>query len=383
MELFRDIAAPSPTALFERAMQDEKTYTELQNGTEIVPIFNPQITRFDTVENASPLVDASNTPYGYRHTYEVETDFGIDYAAALYMPHDIQHDFYIDIDTPICTGIKGLNDEVASRLVREIGVPVMLKGPEFSSDKKVSLCRLARVAFAAANISQSFSAESSMEISRRMLADNPTVSSNAVVYGKSRGGMIGGKKYSYAQERGVNVIHYRLIDPSVGKRALENPSDVVRYGVWPVMDIAKSLPSFAVFALEGKLRERAKTIETNLAYVAGMVTGAVPSMLSGEDMGRRIPLDKGVSLVRMTNNLIADSEEYLQQFESHVNFDYHDIPHTHAGGIILPRNIRRTVRHFKDFSTAYDEAAGDETKIDWGKVHDNPKKAAVIQIRAA
>lgn len=381
--LLRDIAAPSADGLYQRAMKDEKTYEELGNGTEIVPIFNPNFLKFETFGAEQLLINKQNEAFGTKQLYEVETDFGIDYMAALYRPTaEARHDFYIDIDTPVCTGIKGLNDEVATRLVEEIGVPVILKGPEFSSSKRTGAARLANVAIAATNISQSFSAENSMAISARII-EQEHLPTTAVVYGKSRGAMVGGKKYSYAKERGVDVIHYRLIDPCVGQRAFENPADILRYGVWPVADLMQSIPSFAKFALEGKLRSRAKTIETDLAYVMGMMVGALPSLLSGEPMGGRIPLHKGVSLVHMGNNPIADTKEYLRQFEYHSNFDHHEVADTHIGGIILPRNIRRTLRHLKDFSKEYELARGDETKINWASVHNNPTKAAIEVTRAA
>ena len=273
-----------------------------------------------------------------------------------------------------------MNDEVASRLTRELGVPVLLKGPEFSGDRPGGVNRLAKVALTATNISQSFSAESSMEISAAII-DQEQLPRTAVVYGKSRGAMIGGKKYPYAEDRGISVVHYRLIDPCVGKRALTNPADVLRYGVWPVIDIAQSLPSFAKFALQGNLKTRAKTVETDVAYLTGMVVGTLPSLLSGESMSDRIPLHKGVSLVHMSHNSIADTEEYLEQFKHHDNFDHHEVKDTHMGGIVLPRNINRTVRHLDEFANEFEAAGGDERLITWSNVHNNPKRDAA-QARA-
>lgn len=381
--LLRNYAAPNPNMLFERAMKDEKTYPELANGTEIVPIFNPEV-RVTVEGNREPLYDRHGNAYGVKQLYLAETDYGIDYMNALYSPLDgPAHDFYIDIDTPLATGIHGLNDEVAARLLREVGVPVLLKGPEFSGGKYTGLRGMGRVALASSNVSQSFSAETSMAISAEILALNPHVSPMAAVYGKSRGAMIGGKKYPYAHDVGINIVHYRLIDPCVGKRALENVTDIMRYGAWPASDLLRSLPSFARFALEGNLRARARTVETSPAYVAGMVLGTVPSLLSGESMGNRIPLHKGVSLVHMASNPIADTIEYLEQFKHHKHFDHHEIPDTHIGGIVLPRNIARSVRHFKEFGAEFDRAAGNERLIEWDKVHNNPHKADIATIHAA
>jgi hypothetical protein len=381
-KMLRDIAAPPVDVLYERAMKDEKTYEELSNGTEVVPIFNPSIT-LQELEKRQFLTDKNGYTFGTKQLYQAESDFGIDYMSALYQPSgQPNHNFYIDIDTALCTGINGLNDEVAARLVEEIGVPVIVKGPEFSGNKRSGPRRLASVALAALNISQSFSAETSMAISAEIIERN-SLPSTAVVYGKSRGAMIGGKKYPYAHDRDIDIIHYRLIDPCVGVRAFESPADIVRYGVWPAADFTQSLPSFAKFALEGKLRQRAKTIETNPAYVTGMIIGTVPSLLSGESMANRIPLHKGTSLVHMANNPIADTDEYLRQFVHHRNFDHHEISDCHIGGIILPRNIRRTVRHLKDFSIEFDAARGNEMNIDWDKVHNNPKKLSAIHNKAA
>lgn len=371
--LLQDIVAPSSEMLWQRAMKDVKSYDELPSGTE-VPIFNPQITRHEEIDAIKVLHTAEGIAFGTRQVFETETSLGIDYTTRLYQPiGGAQHDFYIDVDTPLSTGVDGLNDEVAQRLVKEIGVPVILKGPEFSAIKDNSIRRLAKVAMAATNISQSFSAEVSMEISA-LIAESEALPSAAVVYGKSRAAMIGGKKYPYAIDRNINVVHYRLIDPCVGKRALAHPKDVLRYGLWPATDMARSLPSFARFALEGNLRQRIKTVERSPAYAIGMITGTIPSMLSGETMGDRVPLYKGVSLVQMTNNPIADREDYLGQFSEHTNFDYHHIEGCHIGGIVLPRNIRRTVRHLKDFTAEFERAGGDERQIKWKDVHMNPNK---------
>ncbi len=382
-KLLRNYAAPTPDMLFERAMKDEQKYPELAIGSEIVPIFNPNV-RVAAEGDRETLYDNSGDAYGVKQLYVAESDFGIDYMNALYSPLDgPRHDFYIDIDTPVATGIHGLNDEVAARLLREVGVPVLLKGPEFSGGKQTGLRGLGRVALASSNVSQSFSAETSMAITEKILALNPHVPSTAAVYGKSRGAMIGGKKYPYAHDAGINVVHYRLIDPCVGKRALEGVGDIMRYGAWPASDLLRSVPSFARFALEGNLRARARTVETSSAYLAGMVLGTVPSLLSGEAMGNRIPVHKGVSLVHMASNPIADTAEYLEQFKQHLHFDHHEIPDTHIGGIVLPRNIARSVRHFKEFGAEFDRAAGDEHLINWDKVHNNPNKLDTTQTYAA
>ena len=380
--LLRDIVAPSPDALYERAMKDEKTYPELSDGTEIVPIFNPSVS-LEALGDEQPLIDKSGNCYGTKQLYSTETDFGIDYAAAVYQPNEPRYGFYVDIDTPLCTGINGLNDEVAARLTEEVGVPVILKGPEFSGNRKKRPQQLASVALAATNISQSFSAENSMAISDELLLRNPNIPRTAVAYGKSRGAMVGGKKHPYAVDRDINILHYRLIDPCIGRRALGNPGDLLRIGVWPATDMMKSVPAFAKFALEGKLGQRAKTIETNLGYVAGMLVGTIPSLLSGEEIGRRIPLHKGISLMHMANNPIADTDFYLQQFAWHKNFDNHPVPDTHIGGIILPRNIRRTVRHFREFGAEFERVGENEQLINWDTVHNNPKKATVTRIHAA
>ena len=85
----------------------------------------------------------------------------------------------------------------------------------------------------------------------------------------------------------------------------------------------------------------------------------------------------------MASNPIADTNEYLEQFKHHKHFDHHEIPDTHIGGIVLPRNIARSVRHFKEFGAEFDRAAGNERLIDWDKVHNNPHKADTTRIRAA
>ncbi len=378
----RNIAAPTTDSLYKRAMKDEKTYSELADGTEIVPIFNP-VCRVNEIGPIQSLVDKYGNAFGTKQVYEAETDFGIDYAAASYQPlGGSAHGFYIDIDVPVCTGINGLNDEVAIRLTEELGVGVILKGPEFSAMRKIGLRRLASVALASTNISQSFSAENSMAISAEIV-EREGLPRKAVVYGKSRGAMIGGKKYPYAIDRDINIVHYRLIDPCIGQRAFENPADVLRFATWPASDMIQSIPSFAKFALEGKLRSRARTLEVSPAYLAGMVLGTVPSLLSGESMGNRIPLNKGVSVMHMAGNPIADIDEYMQQFAQHANFDHHQIPDNHIGGIVLPRNIRRSVRHLRDFGEEFEVAQGDEARINWVRVHNNPKKASVTHIHAA
>ncbi|HEY0965131.1 MAG TPA: hypothetical protein VGE13_01500, partial [Candidatus Saccharimonadales bacterium] len=148
---FRDIVAPSHETLWQRAMQDVKnvkTYDDLPDGTE-VPIFNPNLVRHEEVDGIRILHDSRGNAIGTRRVFESETDFGIDYTSMLYQPVGTpRHDFYIDIDTPLSTGVEGLNDEVATRLVREIGVPVILKGPEFSTVNSNSIRHLAKVALA-------------------------------------------------------------------------------------------------------------------------------------------------------------------------------------------------------------------------------------------
>ena len=383
----RDVIAPEDTAIWERAVT-EKRIDETLGHTKEVPFFDPRILRHEEVGGLEVLHDTHTGQIdGTCHRFETSMAFGdtrhdddidpryiMEFASKLYLPSsEPRHPFFIDIDTPIGTGIEGLNSEVAERLMKELNVPVLLKGPEFSGSKDCSISSLVSTALAAVNISQSFTAEMSMVITEA-IAEQYDLPENVFVYGKSRGAMLGGKKHSYAQSRDLNILGYRLIDPCIGKRAFESAGDTIRYGIWIPTDMARSVPSFVRFALEGKLRSRTKTIETDAHHLVAMLAGTVPSLLSGEEMGWRIALDKGISLLHMQDNQIADTPQYLKQFANHRNFDSHRRRDAHMGGIVLPRNIRRSLRFFTDFGTEYDRAGYQESQIDWIKVHNNPQK---------
>jgi hypothetical protein len=355
-----------------------------------VPYFDPRILHHEAAGGRLLLHDPNTyEPFGTRQRYETEIAFGetrheiepdarhtLHFNSALYLPMgEPRHPYFIDIDTPLGTGIDdgSLNCEVAERLMKELGVPVLLKGPESGAKQSKQIGSLVSTALASLHISQSFTAELSMALTERIALDE-NLPPTAAVYGKSRGAMVGGKKHSYARERGVDVIHYRLVDPVAGRRALESPGDVLRYVTWPAVDMARSLPSFARFALEGNLRARLGTVETNPHYLIGMTVGTIPSLLSGEEIGWRIPIDKGISLMHMKGNPIADTPEYLVQFADHSNFDNHERHEAHMGGIVLPRNIRRSVRHFKDFGNEFEAAGYDDSQVNWANVHRNPHK---------
>jgi hypothetical protein len=366
---FRDTVAPKDRALWERAMVDTKTYEKELGHHDEVPIFDPRIIEHGSVGDVQMLHSKKLNSYGTCENFETLTSFGIDYTSRLYIPAGgSRYPFYVDIDTPLSTGVNGLNADVAERIMHEVGVPVLLKGPEFSASHGKGPLRLAKTALDATNISQSFSAETSMAISERIISD-ADIDPVALVYGKSRGAMLGSKKYTYAKERGIEIPHYRLIDPCIGDRALDSPIDALRYATWIPRELIGSVPSFAKFALEGNLRSRAKTVETNMHYITGMIAGTVPSLLSGEPMAARIPKRKGVSLVHMDSNPIADTEQHLEEFVGHDNFDHQSYRNTHIGGIILARNIGHTVHHMQRFGESYQAAGHDEAKVNYDYVH--------------
>jgi hypothetical protein len=384
----RDIIAPADTALWQRAMTDSRPDSTLGHDKE-VPYFDPRILRHDVVLDSLPLYDSeSDYVFGSVSRFESDIAFSesrhnitpdasdtLHFDSALYLPTEIRHPFFIDIDTPLGTGIEpgSLNCEVAERLMQELQVPVILKGPESGMHQDSSVSSLVSTVLASLHISQSFTAEMSMAITERIMADYD-LPEYAAVYGKSRGAMVGGKKHSYANDRGIQIVHYRLVDPCVGKRALGSSADVLRYLAWPSTDMVRSLPSFAKFALEGNLRARAKTVANDKLALITMVAGTIPSLLSGEEIGWRVPTDKGVSLMHMADNPIADTPEYLEQFAGHRNFDNHERYGAHIGGIVLPRNIRRSLRHFHDFGDEFESAGYDPQQIKWANVHKNPKK---------
>lgn len=209
LEGVKNVIAPAPETLWERGDATMRL-VEIDPGRyEEVPFYDIEIAHHGQ-EHEEPMLDENEQDIGKKITQTIVTSDGIDRATRVFLPHDRQNDFIVQLTTPWLTSIDGHNSEgVAETISRELGVAVVLIGAEHSARKHrfpLDIMRLGHTIVQSHGISLAKTAQSCQLITAD-LCKRHGLSRNIVKTGESRGGMEADGEYVYADLYGNKIVY--------------------------------------------------------------------------------------------------------------------------------------------------------------------------------
>lgn len=387
METVRSAVAPRHEDLWQRAGATER-FVEIEPGhIEVVPFFDARIDRNRTaVAEPQPVLDRLHRQIGEMYHYDVMLEDGVDRTARVYLPNDHGADdkpFMIHMDTPWFTSTKGHNNRIAEIFMQEIGAPVVVVGPEYSTTRgrlPYELARLAQTAMGSTGISLSRSAEGSMAIAD-YLAKEHDLPRSVVKVGESRGAMLAMGERPYAEANDLEILYYDVTDPCVARRALQRPGDLLKIARWPAKEAIGSLAVAAALLPHGGLTHKIGTVSTNPNFLVAATVGVGPALLSGEagEFPHRVPTDAGIHIVNFKNNSMADSRLWREKFEAHQNFELVELNGPHLG-LAYPSVQRHVVERIKRFEAELMRQDGNLSAVDWRNVYARKQKNHLRQV---
>lgn len=328
----REIILPTPNVLHDRSKVtalDEEILVDPDRSVTLHHFKSQVEDEREVLRKYKQVKDRLDRVVGERHWHDVLTIDGVDRGVTMYVPSDeIRSDykFTVVMDTAWFTGLEGHNDMLAETFMKELGVSVMVIGPEFSADepKKVGAAtKLGKIAALSAGFSLMKSGEASAEIYDYMLRNYPeyNLQQDVIGAGESRGAMIEEIRRLYMMLKGINVLHSDLTDPNVSKQALQTMEDCLQTLQWPVVEGVGVLAVAAALAKKGVLHREIGTVPMNLRFMLGATLGMGPALLSGEEgmFADYTPLTHPQHIINSTRNNMAHVEQRQQNYKDHTN----------------------------------------------------------------
>lgn len=387
METVRSAIAPRHEDLWHRAGAKEE-FVEIEPGhTEIVPFFDARVDQSRSVAHEpEPVLDRLHRQVGEMHHYDIVLEDGVDRSARVYLPQESDRSdspFMIHMDTPWFTSTKGHNNRIAEIFMQEIGVPVVVVGPEYSTTQgrlPRELARLAQTAMGSTSISLSRSAEGSMAIASHLAAEHELPRS-IVKVGESRGAMLAMGERPYAEANDLEILYYDVTDPCVAQRVLQQRGDVLKLARWPLKEAVGSLAVAAALLPHGGLTHKIGTVSTNPNFLVAAMMGVGPALLSGEagEFPYRVPTDAGIHIVNFKRNTMADASVWREKFEMHENFELVELKGPHMG-LAYPSVQRHVVERIKRFDEEFLRQGGQLQAVDWQNVYTRKRSNHLRQV---
>ena len=278
---------------------------------------------------------------GTRYWNDVVTTDGVDRGVTTYVPDEAYlsgYPFSLVMDTAWFTGLEGHNDMIAETFMKELGVSVVVVGPEFSSADPKTIgaeTKLGRLAAMSAGFSLMRSGEASANIYSQLLSDRPDyrLENSIIGAGESRAAMIEQIRRFYMTLNGVSTLHSDITDPNVSQQALRSFEDVVNLLRWPVREAMGSLAVGAALLKRGDLHREIGTVPINQRYLVGATIGMGPALLSGEEgtFADFTPKSHPQHVVNFNRNSMAHTDLRRERYAEHFNTTIIELNGCHLG----------------------------------------------------
>ncbi len=385
----REIILPTPDVLHDRAALWWED-VEIEHGNmQKLPHFQSWV---DTVEPALDkrkiVTDHDKSVVGIRYWDDVRTADGVDRGVTTYVPSDeirTGYPFSLVMDTAWFTGLEGHNDVIAETFMKELGVSVVVVGPEFTAAHPNAVgaeTKLGRVAALCAGFSQMRSMEASAMIYEALQSSRPYygLTKDVIGVGESRGAMGEQIRRAYMQLMGVTTVHSDITDPNVQNRALESWGDAYDLARWPVGEAMGSVAVGAALLRRGKLHRQIDTVPLSRRYLLGALLGTGPALLSGEEglFADFTPLDHPQHITNFKNNKMAHTDSRREAYALHRNTTIHKLKGCHLG-LAYPSIQERVI----DRSTQIGIALQNGQPLNFQAIHQTGHKSAELLEEAA
>lgn len=338
----REIILPTPDVLHDRSSIGIDMIAIEPDVLRPVHRFESQAADIRLVEDRQIIVkDRLDREIGVRHWNDVLTIDGVDRGVTTYVPHDeckSGYPFTLVMDTAWFTGLEGHNDMIAETFMKELGVSVVVIGPEFSAaePRKIGAeMKLGRLAAISAGFSLMKSGEASAEIYSELLEAYPEyhLKSEVIGVGESRAAMIEQVRRLYMRLKGIETVHSDITDPSVNEQALRSGADVLDIARWPMRELMGSLAVGMARLKRGDLHREIGTVPIDHRYLIGAVVGTGPALLSGEEgmFADLTALSHPQHIVNFNLNSMAHTAQRQDRYALHYNSTEIELNGCHLG----------------------------------------------------
>jgi hypothetical protein len=338
----REIILPTPDVLHNRSSIGVDMIEIEPDVLRPVHRFESQVVGMEHVDSKERRInDQLGREIGVRHWDDVLTSDGIDRGVTSYVPHDEYksgYPFSLAMDTAWFTGLEGHNDMIAETFMKELGVSVVVVGPEYSAaqPKKIGAeMNLGRLATMSAGFSLMKSAEASAEIYSEIRETHPEydLKDSVIGAGESRAAMMEQVRRLFMRLKGIQTVHSDITDPAVSEQAMKDFGDMIKLAKFPGREIMGALAVGMARMKHGDLHREFGTVPLSPRYLIGAVLGTGPALLSGEEgmFAALTPRWHPQHVVNFNHNSMADTAQRQERYAEHYNSTEIELNGCHLG----------------------------------------------------
>lgn len=338
----REIILPTPDVLHNRSSIGVDMIEIEPDVLRPVHRFESQVVGMKHVDGKERRInDQLGREIGVRHWDDVLTSDGIDRGVTTYVPHDeykSSYQFSLVMDTAWFTGLEGHNDMIAETFMKELGISVVVVGPEYSAaqPKKIGAeMNLGRVATMSAGFSLMKSAEASAEIYSEIREAHPEydLKDSVIGAGESRAAMMEQVRRLFMRLKGIQTVHSDITDPAVSEQAMKDFGDMIKLAKFPGREVMGALAVGMARMKHGDLHREFGTVPLNPRYLIGAVLGTGPALLSGEEgmFAALTPRWHPQHVVNFNHNSMADTAQRQERYAQHYNSTEIELNGCHLG----------------------------------------------------
>ena len=384
----RDKILPSPDVLRSRSEIGQELVEIDQRHFEVVSRFASTVIDDNPVkEKQRTIKDELDRVVGTRYWFDTLTADGIDRGTTAYVPDEnirSGYPFSLLMDAAYMTGLEGHNDRIAEIFMKELGVTIVVVGPEFSADKPKLIgaeTKLGKIACLSATVSLSKHGEASAFIYDHLRTTHPhlELSENVGGVGESRAAMIEEIRRLYTHLLGLNPVYSDITDPVINEQALTSAKNALQLFSWPVLEGPGALAVGLALLKKGDLHREIDTVPASLRYGVGALVGSGPALLSGEEgeFHNTTPLGHPQHIVNMRGNTIADTEMRMRKYGHHYLTDNVILRGSHIG-LGYPSVQGHVVDRYHSLGTQLLVVGDQIGKVNWDRVHMKDKGDMLI-----
>lgn len=347
---------------------------EIDKGrTEMVPFFGHRAEPLSPPV-AEEYVMRGDEIIGTCITHDTLMSNGVDRAARVYVPQNPRFKkFTVHMETPFMTSEKGHNDYIARQFMEQIGAPVVLVGPEYSTDQNCWVREFGRAALQTmhevGSLSLAESAEAGMKICAQ-LCDEYGLPRQIVKVGESRAAMLAHAQAPYAKAAGLDIGYFDLTDPCSPEKVVRRTRDIAKVALWPATELAACAPVAFDMVRSGALWRQLGTLSGNPNEL--LAIAASTRYLLGDEAGKVskfMPHDAGFHEAYFKTNKISNHKKWQEHFADNPLYGSVVLRGGHFNlgfSSVLQHVIDRVIRYGEQLEK-------DDQNIDWQQVHEPGK----------